>query len=246
MDYEGITAALATLLLFPGGVYVMVIAYSARRCTRISSERKEWSAAAYMSVACACVGAAGVALPGSPALAWHGGGLETVPLTLMVIAIGVVVVQHKWAIARLVAAISAGVSVALLCFSAGTVETVGVVAASASGALLPPLFVCVTILVALPIILHSDNRHTQAMGPACLLASGALFAISLIAARFSSTPGIVVDAVVGIAVCIYTVGVLFLVEKLPHRTWGPVSNFAAVVACASTVAVGAALHPWTA
>lgn len=183
MDALGLLFAFAALTVYPGGLYLLLIAWGARHAARLPAAEERNTAVGWLAILAALAAVSLAPLPGSPvsSLPPNGGVSPNLVAAAVLLAAAMSLgTGSGWTRRRLIIALA--VVVAGVTLAAATASLSLTVITGISGAALSAARACaaVALLVGAPLLCQPFSR-TPVVVRAVLLSSLAVFALSLVA-----------------------------------------------------------------
>jgi len=173
MDPLGLLLEVVALAVYPGGVFLAVMAWITHRGAGIDRGAGP-DVRALAAIAAADVAAAMAPLPGTPAasLPPPGGATPNLVAAALLVAVACsLVAPQPWSRRRLVLAAFAGISVVLLGVVATSFSSTDIAAAGGRSDVAARLLTVIAVLVALPMVVKPQRSDASALARAAVVAA---------------------------------------------------------------------------
>ena len=241
MDPLGLLLEVVALAVYPGGVFLAVMAWITYRAAGMDRPAR-LDVRGLAAIAAAAVAAAMAPLPGTPAASLPPPGGATpnlVAAVLLVTAAGSLVAPQPWSRRRLVPAAFAGTSLVLLGLVATSFSSTDIAAASARAAAAARILTVIAVLLALPIAVKPQRPGASAAAGAVVVAATLEVVFAVVVPPGQQWP-LAPLWVVGLVAAVVVYGLLLRLGRTAARREHP-SLFAVACVCSIAASVTAVI-----
>jgi hypothetical protein len=238
MDPLGLLLDIVAVAVYPGGLFLAVLAVIVQRTGGLP-RTGAFDARALGAVIAAALAASMASLPGSPAASLPPSGGATPNLAAAILLLFVaasLAAPEPWSVRRVVLGGLGGASLILLglvaaSFSVGTIAGIG-----GGEALTARILAAVTTLIALPLVVQPHKRGAGAVGRVAVVAASAEVVLALLVPPSLQWPATLI-AIAGLVAGIALYGLLLRAARAATRREYPVLVGLAAASCAAATVV---------
>ncbi len=245
MDPLGLLLDIVAVAVYPGGLFLVVLAMVVQRAGGLPRFR-ELDARALGAVIAATLAASMASLPGSPAasLPPQGGATPNLAAAMLLLFVAAsLAAPEPWSVRRAVLGGLGGASLVLLGLVAASFSVATIAGVGGGEALTARILAAATALIVLPLVVQPHKRGAGAVGRIAVVAATAEVVLALLVPPSLQWPAtlVAVGALVG---CVAAYGVLLRAARAATRREYPALVALAMACCAAaTVAAVLAARP---